>query len=799
MTTYFTKEPLGSTSPYVLFDNSQNLDYALNDITKAIWTDRFGRSRKSYWGMEQAFSAQLLSQQQRFNTFIQSSGYKVIGEYTAGPMTVTDYNQLVRYQNELYKLTSATSLPFTTTGNDAASWVNDSTHFVSVGDAALRQELAAPGGAGLVGGIAKPVTWSGFAGGADPTGITDSTAAFLAANATKSKIYIPAGSYLLSQDVVSDPLTSWEMEMGAGFSGSFRLRQVPWLAGATEQIFHYLERMSRNTFIAPTDGVGVFGSAHNDGAGSAGAAIAVAGMAYNDNTVGPGGGAWSIYGTTVRNAGTTGPSHGMELDIANRGNEQEIYPFNMFRPGMTTGIWLGSGGELGGADQPDNLSAASVGIALISNDGHPEKKARFLKGIVFQSTSLKGTDGVTGEGIAMALANRHTLQWYGDTNGRLGAITCQSTDVTKAMRINLSDSGVLIQKTTGGQTLFSVEATVNTPANFPVVRSGIAGNPVQLAASGSDTNVDLLLAPKGTGNLNVSANIAPQSANTYTIGTTVRPWAGGFIQTAFTVTSDEHHKTKSPPLLAKGTLDFVISSNDCSMQSSYADKILDAWSEVDFVQFQYLDRVEEKGEDGARWHFGVIAQRAKEAFERHGLDAHRFGFLCYDEWDDQHVKVQINEGVMVTKTRMVEVPVAVTRTRIVSKPLMITALRDALKDEVLADGTRIKRVVKEEFQTPKMELIPVLNEDGSPNEQTPFVSAPVMEDVEEEYTATELQDVEEEHEEPAEPEYEDVLVTPASSRYGIRYEEALVLEAALQRRNYEKLRSLIEEVEGSKI
>ncbi|HGW3103589.1 TPA: hypothetical protein ACNQD2_005396, partial [Citrobacter freundii] len=151
MTTYFTKEPLGSTSPYVLFDNAQNLDFAVNDITQAIWKDRFGRNRTTIWGMEQAFSTQLLSQKQRFDNFIQSSGYKVIGDYTDGPLNITEYNQLIRYQNEFYKLTAATTLPFTTTGNDAASWANDSLHLVSVGDAALRQELASPGGLALVG------------------------------------------------------------------------------------------------------------------------------------------------------------------------------------------------------------------------------------------------------------------------------------------------------------------------------------------------------------------------------------------------------------------------------------------------------------------------------------------------------------------------------------------------------------------------------------------------------------------------------------------------------------------------
>lgn len=527
------------------------------------------------------------------------------------------------------------------------------------------------GGAGIVSDGIKSVTWVGFAGGADPTGANDSTAAFLAANATKRKIYVPSGTYKLTQDVVSDPLTSWEREMGASFSGSFRLRETPWLAGPNEKIFHYLERMSRNTFIGPTDGIGVFGTAHNDGAGSAGSAIGVAGLGYNDNTVGPGGSAWALYGTAIRNAGTTGSTHGMELDIANRGDENEIYPFNMFNSGQTHALWLGSGGELGGNTEPATLSSASAAIGIISNDGHPTKTARFLKGIIFQNDSLKGTDGDTGEGIAIAMANRHSLQWYNNANSRTSGITSQCVDAEKAMRINLSDVGVLFQKTTGGQTLLSVESMSSTPANFMILRAAISGNPTQIVTTGSDANISLLLNPKGTGSVDVNSTIAPQVANTYNVGTSLRPWAGGFTQTAFTVTSDERAKTV--PLVI-------------------TDAMLDAAAEVDFVQYQYLDRVEEKGVDGARWHFGAVAQRYVEAFARHGLDAHHFGFICYDEWDDKYVKVQTNEG---------------------------------------------------------------------------------------------------------EPEYIDVLETPAGSRYGIRYEEALALEAALQRRNYQQLLKRIEVLEAN--
>lgn len=121
--------------------------------------------------------------------------------------------------------------------------------------------------------------------------------------------------------------------------------------------------------------------------------------------------------------------------------------------------------------------------------------------------------------------------------------------------------------------------------------------------------------------------IRPNAANTYPCATSTLPWSGGFTQTAFTITSDAD--CKSDPL-------------------EMTDAILDAAEEVQLVQYQYLDRIEEKGPDGARWHFGAIAQRYVEAFERHGLDAHRFGFICYDEWDDVPAVIDEDTGDVIT-------------------------------------------------------------------------------------------------------------------------------------------------------
>lgn len=135
-------EKLGSTSPQVLLKNAINLDKLVNDRESESLPDRFDVLRRTWFGMEKAHDRQMQSQENRFDTFIASSGCEVIGDYTAGPLTFTEYNQLIRYNNELYKLTAATDIPYTTAGTTDETWnATDSLHFVSVGDAALRQNL----------------------------------------------------------------------------------------------------------------------------------------------------------------------------------------------------------------------------------------------------------------------------------------------------------------------------------------------------------------------------------------------------------------------------------------------------------------------------------------------------------------------------------------------------------------------------------------------------------------------------------------------------------------------------------
>lgn len=152
MSTYKTGNPLGSAAVKDLYDNAENLDFALNSMTALIWTDRLGKTRPSFFGMETSFLNQMVGHESafeaaqadketRFQQFLLSSGYVFLGDYEGGPFQFSARNQYIRYNNQYYRLNAATDVGFTTTGTTAASFENDVTHFVLMDGDALRQDL----------------------------------------------------------------------------------------------------------------------------------------------------------------------------------------------------------------------------------------------------------------------------------------------------------------------------------------------------------------------------------------------------------------------------------------------------------------------------------------------------------------------------------------------------------------------------------------------------------------------------------------------------------------------------------
>ncbi|MBU0792110.1 MAG: hypothetical protein KKC55_16810 [Gammaproteobacteria bacterium] len=143
-------EPDGSDDPRDLIDNAQIADKLVNsdDLT---WPGRLGKVLKTQAGFAADFET---AQDQRAADYAASEanrGYETPVPYAAG-IALTRSTQIVQYNSELYKAKAGT-LPWTTTG----VWATDSAKLVSVGDNALRQELATGTGASLLGFALTPL------------------------------------------------------------------------------------------------------------------------------------------------------------------------------------------------------------------------------------------------------------------------------------------------------------------------------------------------------------------------------------------------------------------------------------------------------------------------------------------------------------------------------------------------------------------------------------------------------------------------------------------------------------------
>lgn len=107
--------------------------------------------------------------------------------------------------------------------------------------------------------------------------------------------------------------------------------------------------------------------------------------------------------------------------------------------------------------------------------------------------------------------------------------------------------------------------------------------------------------------------VCPGTNGTIANGWSDRRWSQVYASTGTIETSDERLKEDIRPI---------------------DESVFKAWGKVEFRQFLFKDAVAEKG-SAARIHIGLIAQQVVAAFASEGLDAMRYGIVCYDKWDAQ--------------------------------------------------------------------------------------------------------------------------------------------------------------------
>lgn len=364
--------------------------------------------------------------------------------------------------------------------------------------------------------------------GADPTGVTDSTPAFTAAAASSAviQVEIPAGTYKLLTNPTATGGTTWIVHRGASFTeagtiwspfsrilsaGDFRSIQSD--PSFYNGIFGYLEQNAAQSGYGTIGLNAVARTAGGDGSAME-ADIGIAGFAANDR-VGGLGGAWALYGTAIRQPLVNGPTHGLELDIANMGTTVPLFPNQMGAAGQTHALWVATGGE---ATNNASVGSASVAIGIVRNDSNASPTASFEKGIVFHNVSLAGCDGATGNGIAIAMASGHQVVWYNNLNQPVAEIVANNKLVANQQRIDFNNVGILFQDRTNGRINLRIENDINA-VNYLSIKSGVTTDGPHLKAIGDDPAIDLWLEPKGGGVLGV------------TYGTTVATTPGNFSAT----------------------------------------------------------------------------------------------------------------------------------------------------------------------------------------------------------------------------------------------------------------------------
>lgn len=363
--------------------------------------------------------------------------------------------------------------------------------------------------------------------GADPTGVANSSAAFSAAAAAAGaggQVNVPAGTFKLNSTPVGSPL--WFLDRATVLTGAGAIlastisygpitpgAHITWVNAVDGGIFEYLEQNATQSSPATylSGGIGLFSSTRSStGSGSSAEAfIGLAAFGYNDKVAGLAG-TWGLYSTVYRIAGVLGPTHGLEIDVANAGATVPLFPSTISVAGLSEGIRLAAGGEA--AIAPGVAKTASAAITIASND--PLFVACFDKGILFHNRALSGADGATGNGTAIAFATGHDMLWFNNSTQVCGEIVCNNRLIASAMRLDLSQFGTLFQDRQSGVTQFQV-ANINNAANWIFVGAAAAGSAPFLQVTGTDTNIDFKVFTQGTGlfALNYGAIAAAVSAN----------------------------------------------------------------------------------------------------------------------------------------------------------------------------------------------------------------------------------------------------------------------------------------------
>ena len=249
--------------------------------------------------------------------------------------------------------------------------------------------------------------------------------------------------------------------------------------------------------------------------------------------------------------------------------------------------------------------------------------------LMFHRTMVKGTNPSVKTWFP-------GISWQGSNTGYDSSNASRFAAITASIETNGTTSSNLIAYKYVSGSSDSVGFSVNCETNgYGYTSTGctrhlFSGNNYEIRrnSSNSATNASMLLAAGSNGH---------DGATIQLFGRANASYAGKFYVRASTKSSGTSSgNTRDLVGTPDGNLTWygqtIQTSSDERLKtpmSSVPDGILDAWGDVRWGQFKFLDAVAEKG-DSARLHAGLIAQAVQRAFGARGLDACAYGALCHE-------------------------------------------------------------------------------------------------------------------------------------------------------------------------
>jgi hypothetical protein len=347
----------------------------------------------------------------------------------------------------------------------------------------------------------------------------------------------------------------------------------------------------------------------------------------------------TLTGGPITSTGTL--TLGGTLGTANGGTGSTSTTFVNLASNVTGVLPIANGGTNSTSTTFVNLASNVTGVLPIANGG--------IGASSFASAglpTLSGSNTFSGVMTTTGQNNQFTALTYATTNGS-GGVNAYLGE-SSAFAVVGGVNGVVLASgsTFPGTARYSADSVSFRPyasSSYSLGTSSqrwtsVYANELVAGASGAaqykenssfafvnGTN-GVVTAFNGTGiTVTQATGFRPFADNTYTLGTSGQRWSEVYAANGTINTSDATEKQQVREL------------DDAERRTAQRIKGL-------IRAFKWNEAVESKG-DGARIHFGVMAQDVEAAFAAEGLDATKYGLFCRDTWDTLDGNSQTRLGV----------------------------------------------------------------------------------------------------------------------------------------------------------